>query len=65
MKYFQGIFINDIVQNFKVIGVSIKAYEQVFTANVSASVTFVQLFIVQNIVKSPAYIRIGNAMLER
>jgi hypothetical protein len=65
VKYSQSIFINNIVQNFKVIGAAVKTDKQVFTANISASVTLVQLLIVQNIVKSPAYISLVYAMLER
>jgi len=65
MKYSQGIFTNNIVQNFNVIGVSVKANKQMFTANVCASVTVVQLFVVQNIIKGPAYIRFGYVVLER
>jgi hypothetical protein len=65
VKHFQGIFINDIIQNFNGIGVAVKTDEQVFTANVAASVTLVQLFIVQIIVKSPTYVRFGYFVLER
>jgi hypothetical protein len=65
VKYSKGIFINNIVQNFKVIGITVKADKQMSTANVSASVTFIQLFVVQNIIKSPAYISPAYAMLER
>jgi len=65
VKHPQGIFINDIIQNFKVIGVAVKTDQQVFTANVAASVTFVQLFIVQNIIKSLTYVRFGYLVLER
>jgi hypothetical protein len=65
VKHSQGIFINDIIQNFKGIGVAVKTDEQVLTANVAASVTFVQLFIIQVVIKSPTYVSFGYLVFER
>jgi hypothetical protein len=47
------------------IGVAVKTDKQVFTANVWASITFVQLFIVQNVIKTPTNVRFTYTMFER
>jgi hypothetical protein len=65
MEYFKSIIINNIVQDFKKIGISVKANKQVPGVYVIFSITVVQPFIIQNIVKRHAYIRFGNLYLAR
>jgi hypothetical protein len=64
MEYFKGVFINDIVQNFKRIGVPVKTDKQVPGIKLFLPIAVVKTLIVQHIIKSRAYIRLAYAVFE-
>jgi hypothetical protein len=55
MEHFKGIFINDIVQDFKRISVPVKTDKQIPGIKLFLPIAVVKPFVVQNIVKSCAY----------
>jgi hypothetical protein len=64
MEHFEGIFVNDIVQDFKKIGVPVKTDKQVPGVTLFLPIAVIKPLVVQNIVKSYAYIRLAYAVLE-
>jgi hypothetical protein len=64
VKYFKGILIKDIVQNFNKIGVPVKTNKQVPGIMFFLLVAIVKPLIVQGIVKNHTYIHLAYAMPE-